>query len=135
MPRSCSDSLLTDAGHKERALSRSADKIPVSHANLEKIAGDALDRGAVKSTDRRRRRRYSDAWRRSQSGDDLPSLFDGDAYSRRRGPELAAADGALGLKLEDQVGLPKGSRRVRARGNAAAQRAAITQNPCAPKRA
>jgi hypothetical protein len=36
---------------------------------------------------------------------------------------------------EDQAGLPKGSRSVRARGNAAAQRAAITQNPCAPKRA
>jgi hypothetical protein len=36
-------------------------------------------------------------------------------------------------KSEDQVGLPKGSRSVRARGNAAAQRAAITQNPCAPK--
>jgi hypothetical protein len=38
-------------------------------------------------------------------------------------------------KSEDQVGLLKGSRSVRARGNAAAQRAAITQNPCAPKRA
>ena len=38
-----------------------------------------------------------------------------------------------GRKSEDQVGLPKGSRSVRARGNAAAQRAAITQNPCAPK--
>ena len=38
-----------------------------------------------------------------------------------------------GRKSEDQVGLPKGSRSVRARGNTAAQRAAITQNPCAPK--
>lgn len=38
-----------------------------------------------------------------------------------------------GRKLDNQVGLPKGSRSVRARGNAAAQRAAITQNPCAPK--
>ena len=40
-----------------------------------------------------------------------------------------------GRKLDNQVRLPKGSRSVRARGNAAAQRAAITQNPCAPKRA
>ena len=36
-----------NAGHTVRALSRSADTIPASHANLEKIAGDALDRAAV----------------------------------------------------------------------------------------
>ncbi|VTZ26641.1 Epimerase [Methylocella tundrae] len=36
-----------NAGHTVRALSRSANKIPISHANLEKITGDALDRAAV----------------------------------------------------------------------------------------
>jgi putative NADH-flavin reductase len=36
------------AGHKVRALARSASKIPVSHPDLEKVTGDALDRGAVK---------------------------------------------------------------------------------------
>lgn len=35
------------AGHKVRALARSAASIPVSHPDLEKVTGDALDRGAV----------------------------------------------------------------------------------------
>lgn len=35
-------------GHKVRALSRSASNIPVSNPELEKITGDALDRGAVR---------------------------------------------------------------------------------------
>jgi putative NADH-flavin reductase len=35
------------AGHKVRALARSAGGIAVSHPDLEKVAGDALDRGAV----------------------------------------------------------------------------------------
>ncbi len=34
------------AGHTVRAFSRSANKIPVSDANLEKRGGDALDRGS-----------------------------------------------------------------------------------------
>ena len=36
------------AGYKVRALARSAGNIPVSHPDLEKVTGDALDRGAVK---------------------------------------------------------------------------------------
>jgi putative NADH-flavin reductase len=36
------------AGHKVRALARSAASIPVSHPNLEKITGDALDLGTMK---------------------------------------------------------------------------------------
>jgi putative NADH-flavin reductase len=36
------------AGHKVRALARSAASIPVSHANVEKITGDALDLNAIK---------------------------------------------------------------------------------------
>jgi putative NADH-flavin reductase len=36
------------AGHKVRALARSAGNIPVSHTNLEKITGDALDFDAIK---------------------------------------------------------------------------------------
>ena len=36
------------AGHKVRALARSAGSIPVSHPDLEKVTGDALDRGVVK---------------------------------------------------------------------------------------
>jgi putative NADH-flavin reductase len=35
------------AGHKVRALARSAASIPISHPDLEKVTGDALDRGAV----------------------------------------------------------------------------------------
>ena len=35
------------SGHKVRALARSAASIPVSHPDLEKVTGDALDRGAV----------------------------------------------------------------------------------------
>ena len=35
------------SGHKVRALARSAASIPVSHHDLEKVTGDALDRGAV----------------------------------------------------------------------------------------
>jgi putative NADH-flavin reductase len=35
------------AGHRVRAFSRSADKIPVSDVNLERQTGDALDRAAV----------------------------------------------------------------------------------------
>ena len=35
-------------GHKVRALARSAGSIPVSHPNLEKFAGDALDFGTIK---------------------------------------------------------------------------------------
>ncbi|MCU0837279.1 MAG: SDR family oxidoreductase [Rhodospirillales bacterium] len=35
------------AGHRVRALARSASRIPVTHANLEKVASDALDEGAV----------------------------------------------------------------------------------------
>ncbi len=35
------------AGHRVRAMARSASRIPVTHANLEKVAGDALDQGAV----------------------------------------------------------------------------------------
>ena len=35
------------AGHKVRALARSAGAITVSHPDLGKVAGDALDRGAV----------------------------------------------------------------------------------------
>ena len=38
------------------------------------------------------------------------------------------------FKRNDHPGSAVGSRRVRASGNAAAQRAAIAQNPCAPKR-
>src|SRR5205823_1765284 len=34
-------------GHKVRALARSAGSIPVSHPNLEKITGDALDFGTI----------------------------------------------------------------------------------------
>ena len=36
-----------NAGHAVRAFSRSADTIPVSDGNLERRAGDALDRAAV----------------------------------------------------------------------------------------
>ncbi len=36
------------AGYEVRALARSAGNIPVSHPDLEKVTGDALDRGAVK---------------------------------------------------------------------------------------
>jgi len=36
-----------NAGHRVRALARSASSIPVSHPDLEKITGDALDRGTV----------------------------------------------------------------------------------------
>jgi putative NADH-flavin reductase len=36
------------AGHRVRALARSACSIPVSHTNLEKITGDALDFRAIK---------------------------------------------------------------------------------------
>jgi NAD(P)-dependent dehydrogenase (short-subunit alcohol dehydrogenase family) len=36
------------AGYKVRALARSAGNIPVNHPNLEKVAGDALDRSTVK---------------------------------------------------------------------------------------
>ena len=36
------------SGYKVRALARSAGNIPVSHPNLEKVTGDALDRGDVK---------------------------------------------------------------------------------------
>lgn len=36
------------SGYKVRALARSAGNIPVSHPNLEKVTGDALDRGEVK---------------------------------------------------------------------------------------
>jgi putative NADH-flavin reductase len=36
------------AGYKVRALARSAANIPVSHPNLEKVAGDALHRSTVK---------------------------------------------------------------------------------------
>ena len=35
------------AGHDVRALARSAEAIPLSHARLEKVAGDALDRASV----------------------------------------------------------------------------------------
>jgi putative NADH-flavin reductase len=35
------------SGHKVRALARSAASVPVSHPDLEKVTGDALDRGAV----------------------------------------------------------------------------------------
>lgn len=34
-------------GHKVRALARSAARIPVSHPDLEKVTGDALDRDTV----------------------------------------------------------------------------------------
>jgi putative NADH-flavin reductase len=36
------------AGHNVRALARSAARIPVSHPNLEKITGHALDLGTIK---------------------------------------------------------------------------------------
>lgn len=36
-----------DTGHRVRALARSAAAIPVQHPELEKVAGDALDRAAV----------------------------------------------------------------------------------------
>lgn len=35
------------AGHRVRAMARSASRIPVRHPNLEKFAGDALDEEAV----------------------------------------------------------------------------------------
>ena len=38
-----------EAGHQVRALARSAPRIPVSHAQLEKMKGDALDRETVES--------------------------------------------------------------------------------------
>ena len=41
--------LALKAGHRVRALARSADRIPVTDANLEKISGDALDPAAVRS--------------------------------------------------------------------------------------
>ena len=37
-----------DAGHSVRAMARSAGRIPVSHPNLEVVAGDALDPVAVR---------------------------------------------------------------------------------------
>jgi putative NADH-flavin reductase len=37
-----------EAGHKLRALARSARRIPIDHPDLEKIAGDALDPSIVK---------------------------------------------------------------------------------------
>lgn len=37
-----------DAGHRVRALARSADRIAIRHPQLEKITGDALDPGTVK---------------------------------------------------------------------------------------
>jgi putative NADH-flavin reductase len=36
------------AGYRVRALARSAGNIPVNHPDLEKVAGDALDRSTVK---------------------------------------------------------------------------------------
>ncbi len=36
------------AGHKVRALARSAGNIPVNHPNLKKITGDALDEGTFR---------------------------------------------------------------------------------------
>ncbi len=36
-----------ETGHQVRALARSASRIPVSHAKLEKMPGDALDRATV----------------------------------------------------------------------------------------
>jgi NAD(P)-dependent dehydrogenase (short-subunit alcohol dehydrogenase family) len=36
------------AGHNVRALARSVASIPVSHPNLEKITGDALELGTIK---------------------------------------------------------------------------------------
>jgi putative NADH-flavin reductase len=36
------------AGHSVRAMARSARRIPVTHDRLEKVAGDALDREAVR---------------------------------------------------------------------------------------
>lgn len=35
------------AGHRVRALARSAAAIPIEHARLEKVSGDALDRASV----------------------------------------------------------------------------------------
>ena len=37
-----------EAGHKVRALARSARRIPIDHPDLEKVAGDALDPTTVK---------------------------------------------------------------------------------------
>ncbi len=37
-----------EAGHEVRALARSAGRIKVSHPDLQKIAGDARDQGAIK---------------------------------------------------------------------------------------
>lgn len=37
-----------EAGHKVRALARSARRIPIDHPDLEKVAGDALDPSIVK---------------------------------------------------------------------------------------
>lgn len=36
------------AGHTVRAMARSANRIPLTHERLEKVAGDALDAGAVR---------------------------------------------------------------------------------------
>jgi putative NADH-flavin reductase len=38
------------AGHKVRAMARSASSIPIRHANLETFAGDALDPSAVRKS-------------------------------------------------------------------------------------
>jgi putative NADH-flavin reductase len=38
-----------EAGHKVRALARSARRIPIDHPDLEKLAGDALEPSIVKS--------------------------------------------------------------------------------------
>ena len=62
------------------------------------------------------------------------SQFTGSSIHRTSRTQLCSLRPLLSGGGQDHLRSTVGSRRVRASGNAAAERAAITQNPCAPKR-